>query len=156
MKKQIVKFINRASINKNESRYKVQLAGIQKYMGNCEFIFDASCDKYDWLVVIDDIPKTIQNRTENLKCSIENTILITTEPNSITKYGEGFARQFKYLITNQDEKSLPHPNAIRSQTGNVWFYGKSLDDILSVNEPNKTKKYQRYVLTNNKGILFIS
>ena len=151
MNRQIIKFINRASINKNESRYKAQLPAEQKYYGNCEFNFDASCDKYDWLVVIDDIPKTIKNRTEDLKCPKENTILITTEPNTITKYGKAFAGQFKYLITNQEDKYLPHPNAQRSQTGNLWFYDKNLDEILSNTKPNKTKKISTVCSNKQQG-----
>lgn len=67
-------------------------------------------------------------------------MLVTTEPSSITKYGKDFVNQFNYVITNQDQKSLPHPHAIRSQTGNVWFYGKNYDEIVAVKEPNKTKK----------------
>lgn len=151
MKKQIVKFINRASINENESRYKTQLPGIQKELGNCIFTFDASDKNYDWLVVIDDIPKTIKNRTEELSCPKENTILITTEPNTITKYGKAFASQFKYLITNQEEKYLPHPNAIRSQTGNLWFYDKNLDEILANTKPNKKKKISTVCSNKQQG-----
>lgn len=151
MKKQIVKFINRASINKNESRYKAQLPGNQKELGNCIFTFDASDKNYDWLVVIDDIPKTIKNRTEELSCSIDNTILITTEPNTITKYGKAFAGQFKYIITNQEEKYLPHPNATRSQTGNLWFYDKNLDEIIANTKPNKKKKISTVCSNKQQG-----
>lgn len=151
MKKQIVKFINRASINENESRYKAQLPGIQKELGNCIFTFDASDKNYDWLVVIDDIPRTIKNRIEDLQCPKENTILITTEPNTITKYGKAFAAQFQYLITNQEEKYLPHHNAIRSQTGNLWFYDKKLDDILADKEAKKTKKISTVCSNKQQG-----
>ena len=77
----------------------------------------------------------LPNRAEQVSCPKENTILVTTEPTSITRYGRAFAKQFHYLITNQDEKVLPHPNAIRSQTGNVWYYGKDYDSIVSVTHP---------------------
>ncbi len=151
MKKNIVKFISKASINENKSNYLLQISDMNSLLRICEFNFDVSLRNYDWLVVIDDLPKTLPRRIEELACLKENTILITTEPNTITKYGEAFAKQFNYLITNQDEKSLPHPNAVRSQTGNVWFYGKTLDEILLVTEPNKTKKISTVCSDKQQG-----
>jgi hypothetical protein len=146
-----IKIINRASINEDKSVYKRQFSKEKGYLGNCEFIFDVSQRKYNWLVVIDDLPRTLPNRTEILNCPPENTILVTTEPDTITKYGKAFASQFKYLITNQDEEALPHPNAIRSQTGNVWFYGKDYDEIVTFKEPNKTKKLSTVCSDKQQG-----
>lgn len=151
MKQQIIKFVTRSSINNNKSKYEIQLPWKENELGLCKFNFDASLKNYDWLVVIDDIPKVTSKRIEKLLCSKENTILITTEPNSITKYGKSFAKQFEYLITNQDEKSLPHPNAIRSQTGNVWFYGKTYDKIIAQKEPIKTKKLSTVCSDKQQG-----
>lgn len=91
-------------------------------------------------MIIDDVPKIIQNRVVSLTCPKENTILMTTEPSSIARYGRGFAKQFQYLITNQDKDILPHPNASYSQTGNVWMYGKDYDELVKVTQIQKSKK----------------
>ena len=48
---------------------------------------------------------------------IHKTILFTSEPSSITRYGKKFAQQFGYLLTSQEKEILPHKNAIRSPTG---------------------------------------
>ena len=150
MKKQI-KFISRASSNHNKSKYSFQISEKEEIFKVSEFNFNASLKNYDWLVVIDDLPKVIPDRIEILQCPVENTILVTMEPSSITKYGKAFSKQFHYVITNQDEKSRPHPNAIRSQTGNVWFYGKTYDEIVAVKEPTKTKKISTVCSDKQQG-----
>lgn len=96
---------------------------------NCNFTSLPSCREYDWLVVIDDIPKVQLAHKEVLACPKTNTVLTTTEPSSVTCYGRAFANQFSILLTNQEDWALPHPNTIRSQTGNIWFYGKNYDTI---------------------------
>jgi hypothetical protein len=146
-----VKFIHRGSGFGNDSPYKIQSLGNRGVVGNCLFTFDPLDNEYDWLVVIDDITKVIPNRTEILNCPKENTIFVTTEPSSITKYGKGFVNQFNFLITNQPKEDLPHPNAIRSQTGNVWFYGRSLDEILNISELSKTKKISTVCSNKQQG-----
>ncbi|MGM0518979.1 MAG: glycosyltransferase family 10 domain-containing protein [Campylobacterota bacterium] len=145
-----VKFIHRGSELGDNSPYQKQTKN-NDTIGNCKFIFNPLSDDYDWLVIIDDITKRIPNRTEILKCPKENTILVTTEPPSITKYGKAFANQFNFLITNQDEKYLSHNNAQRGQTGNIWFYGKTLDEIQEVKEPNKTKKISTVCSNKQQG-----
>jgi hypothetical protein len=152
MKKDIrVKLLNRGSLANEESGFKNQTPRNEAKWGSCSFTFNPLEKDYDWLVIIDDIPYITPNRVEHLLCPKENTILVTTEPSSITRYGRGFAKQFNYLITNQDEKVLPHPNAIRSQTGNVWFYGKDYDSIVSVTHPNKTKKISTVCSNKQQG-----
>ena len=106
-----------------------QCPGNKPVWGKCEFTSDPFSTNYDWYVAIDDIPKILPGHKEQLSCSQTNTILVTTEPSSVTRYGKAFSAQFAHLLTNQHEKVLPHPNAVRSQTGNLWFYGKSYDDI---------------------------
>ena len=150
-KKVIVKLVCRAQQAKEGSAFRNQSLLQKGEFGNCQFTFNPLNKKYDWLAIIDDIPKIISKRTEILSCDKDNTILITTEPSNITKYGKGFAAQFKYLITNQDEKSLPHSNAIRSQTGNVWLYGKTLDQILAVKEMTKIKKISTICSNKQQG-----
>jgi Glycosyltransferase family 10 (fucosyltransferase) C-term len=104
----------------------------------CEFIADQSCRNYDWFVALDDVPRTLPGNTEKLACPRSNTILVTSEPSSVTRYGKAFAAQFGTVLTNQEEWALPHPNAIRSQTGNIWFYGKSFEEIRQAEPPEKS------------------
>lgn len=146
-----VKLISRGSKPDGKSGFKKQFETDDAVWGGCSFTFDPLDQNYDWLVVIDDLPHCIPNRTERLQCPKENTILVTTEPSTIAYYGEAFARQFHYLITNHDSKALPHPNAKRSQTGNVWFYGKRYDEIASMIYPVKTKKISTVCSIKQQG-----
>lgn len=152
MKKKIkVKLVTRGSQANEESGFRLQSENNEANWGSCSFTFNPLETNYDWLVIIDDVPKIIHNRVETLSCPKENTILVTTEPTTITRYGRAFAKQFHYLITNQDEKVLPHPNAMRSQTGNVWYYGKDYDSVVSVTHPNKTKKISTVCSNKQQG-----
>ncbi len=151
MKYNKVKFVHRGSKASEDTTFRNQSKNSEGIVGNCLFTFNPLSRDYDWLVIQDDISKILPNQTEVLNCPKENTILVTTEPLTITKYGKAFTNQFKYVITNQDEKALPHPNAIRSQTGNVWFYGKTYDEIVAVTEPNKTKKISTVCSDKQQG-----
>ena len=152
MKKYIrVKLLNRGSLANEESGLKQQSKNNEAKWGSCSFTFNPLEQNYDWLVIIDDVSNIIPHKIELLRCPKDNTILVTTEPSSITRYGKAFAKQFHYLITNQDEKTLPHPNAIRSQTGNVWFYGKDYNEIISVTHPSKTKKLSTVCSNKQQG-----
>jgi hypothetical protein len=146
-----VKFIHRGSQASENTTFRKQSKNEEGIVGNCQFTFNPLNKDYDWLVIQDDVSKILPNQTEVLSCPKENTILITTEPPSITKYGRGFSAQFHHVITSQDEKALPHPNAIRSQTGNVWFYGRTYDEIVAVTEPNKTKKISTVCSDKQQG-----
>jgi len=151
MKKHKVKLVNRYSTLDKALGFKYQSPQNKAEWGSCVFTFNPLEKEYDWLVIIDDIPKITPGKAERLSCPKENTILVTTEPSSITRYGRAFAKQFHYLITNQEEKILPHPNAIRSQTGMLWFYGKDYDSIVSVTHPNKTKKLSTICSNKQQG-----
>lgn len=100
--------------------------------GNCEFISSPESRNYDWLVVLDDISRSLPGHREILACPASNTLLVTSEPSSVSNYGKAFAGQFTNVLTSQEEWALPHPNAIRSPTGNIWFYGKSYDTVKKV------------------------
>ena len=106
--------------------------------GRCRFYSNPAFREYDWYVAIDDIPRVQPRKREILNCPQSNTILITSEPSSVTYYGRAFASQFAHLITSQEEWALPHSNAKRIQTGNVWFYEKSYDEIVQLPLPAKT------------------
>lgn len=146
-----VKLVNRGSKANEESDFRLQSEHNEANWGSCSFTFNPLETNYDWLVIIDDVPKIIDKRVETLSCPKENTILVTTEPTTITRYGRAFAKQFHYLVTNQNEKVLPHSNAIRSQTGNVWYYGKDYDTVVSITHPNKTKKISTVCSNKQQG-----
>lgn len=133
-----VKLVHRGSVGNNASFWARQCPKNHAKWGNCLFTFNPSDRNYDWLVVFDDIPRSLPKQKEQLSCPRENTILVTSEPSAVTSYGKAFAAQFETVLTNQDPKNLPHNNAIRSQTGNVWFYGKTYDEIRKAPPPNKT------------------
>ncbi|MEJ2472089.1 MAG: glycosyltransferase family 10 [Desulfuromonadales bacterium] len=116
-----------------------QCPGNKQEWGRCRFTSLPNFRDYDWYVAVDDIPRIQPSRREVLACPQSNTILVTSEPSTVTRYGRAFARQFAYLLTNQEEPALPHPQAIRAQTGNVWFYGKSFDEIIQSPLPEKSK-----------------
>ena len=152
MKKEIkVKLVSRGARADEVSGFRRQSPKNEAKWGSCTFTFNPEEKDYDWLVVIDDIPRILPNGAEILSCPKENTILVTTEPSSITRYGRAFSKQFHYLLTNQDEQVLPHPNAIRSQTGMLWYYGKDYDSIVSVTHPNKTKKISTICSNKRQG-----
>ncbi|MBE0491397.1 MAG: glycosyltransferase [Sulfurospirillum sp.] len=135
-----IKLISRGSRQDRFSLYRSQTPNNACWWGKCYFTFNPLDKNYDWYVALDNIPNMSETKYyENLYCPKENTILVTIEPSSISRYGRGFAGQFHYLITNQSEKVLPHPNAIRSQTGIYWLYGKDFNDIIKDDFLPKTK-----------------
>ena len=69
---------------------------------------------------------------------MQGGLLFTSEPSSVTRYGHAFSAQFGQVLTSQEPWALPHPNAIRSQTGNLWHYRKSYDEIKAMQPPVKT------------------
>jgi Glycosyltransferase family 10 (fucosyltransferase) C-term len=90
-------------------------------LGKCHYIFDRECRDYDWLVVYDDLPRNTP--IEKLACPRENTMLITTEPSSITHYGKTYLSQFSHLLTSQEPWAVKHPSLIYRQPGLLWYYG---------------------------------
>jgi len=119
--------------------------------GNCQFLLNLDERDYDWLVVIDDISKKLKSDPEILPCPQQNTILVTTEPATITRYGRGFASQFGTVLTSQDAKVLPHPNRVHSHTGNIWFHGKSYDDLKSELSVHKTSSISTVCSTKQQA-----
>ena len=110
--------------------------------GECRFIFDRGCRDYDWLVVYDDLPR--DKPEEQLACPRENTLLITGEPSSITRYGPRYLRQFGHVLTSQEPEALDHPGVIRRQAGLLWYYGGtgdrgSFDALAAAKPPPKPK-----------------
>ncbi len=121
----LVKGLRRQSSKKWFSR---QLPGNNSTWGNCCFTFDNDAGAYDWLVVYNDLPREHKSLgIEKLCCPREKTILITTEPSSITVYGSDYLRQFGLIITSQEPWAVKHPDVVFTQPGLVWFYGAPYD-----------------------------
>lgn len=122
--------------------------------GDCLFLFDREARDYDFLVVIDDVSRKIKGPAETLACADEHTLLVTTEPPTITRYGNAFCHQFHSVLTTHPECSLPHPNRMYSQTGNLWFNGHSCLELQSLSFAEKPRlistvcssKQQRHTL----------
>lgn len=121
-----------------------QCPGGKARWGRCVFISDPFARNYDWLVTRDDIPHILPGHKEKLACPPANTILFTSEPSSVSRYGRAFAAQFGYVLTSQEEWALPHPNAIRSQAGNIWHYGKSYEEVRAEQAPRKTRLFSTF------------
>jgi hypothetical protein len=141
----IVKLTGRTNLN----HIARQLPSKDGVWGSCRFVLNRDARKYDWLVVYHDLPSSKGKRLslEHLKCPKERTILITTEPSTITVYGTAYLKQFGTIITSQEPWVIRHPNTIFTQAGLMWFYGIPFDgghildykDLKAIQPPNKTK-----------------
>jgi hypothetical protein len=139
-----------------------QFPGKRPVWGKCHFIFDPEERQYDWFVVYNDFP--LSDMKENLACSRQQTLLVTTEPPSIKSYGNDFTRQFGCVLTSQPAWALPHSDRIFSQPALHWFWGwgkqrlRSYDDNLSLVPERKNRiiatvcsdKQQRHTLHNKR------
>ena len=139
-----VKFLSRVHLPDGNvgADYLRRFPNREPIWGNCQFIFDPDCRKYDWLVVYDDLPRN--RKSEELACSPENTLLLTGEPSSITYYGKSFLKQFGHVLTSQEPAALKHPNAIRRQAGLLWYYGGAdergtYDSLAATPPPQKSR-----------------
>jgi hypothetical protein len=102
------------------------------------FEFDLDARDYDWYVVYDNLPsqagERFPMRREELACSRENTILLTSEPSSIKIYDRAFLRQFGHVISSQEPWAIRHPGYVYSQSGLRWYYGLGSKRRLSVDD----------------------
>jgi len=139
----VVKWLSRNADPAGCAGWAAQCPGGRPVWGNCRFVFDLRADRYDWLVAVDDLPRFSRHslrRPEaawDVACPRGRTILTTTEPSSVARYGRAFAAQFGHVLTSQEAWALPHPHRIHSQTGNIWFYGKSYDQAKAELPPEK-------------------
>ena len=119
-----VKFMARMHPDIIKDRLLRQFPGNVPEWGKCRFVFDVASEEYDWLVVYHDLYRERWSLSvEQLRCPRKNTILITTEPSTITVYGSDYLRQFGTILTSQEPWAISHPNPIFSQPGLIWFYG---------------------------------
>ncbi|MEQ1592265.1 MAG: glycosyltransferase family 10 [Thiobacillaceae bacterium] len=113
--------------------------------GDCEFVFSRDDQRYDWLLVYDDLPARSGVRSEPLACAPEHTLLVTSEPSSVKIYGNDYTRQFGAVLTSQPAWALPHAHRIYSQPALRWFYGIGqhqivpFDAILAESLDNKSR-----------------
>ncbi len=144
----VVKFVARGlSRGEDPGYFSRHLPGASQVWGRCRFTFDLENEDYDWLVVYHDIPEEGKWLHElPLHCPQENTILITSEPSSVTVYGTDYLRQYGMVITFQEPWVISHPNVCHRAPGLVWFYGFSSEDRsyknydeLSAEQPEKSK-----------------
>ena len=157
----VVKFVARMPPDYTEHRFRRQLPDADSVWGRCRFVFDTKADKYDWLVVYHDLFRPRGSFTvETLHCPREKTILVTTEPASVTVYGKDYLRQYGTVITSQESWVISHPNALFTQPGLVWFYGfptsggriLSYDEMRAAKPPVKDKLIST-VCSSKKGFL---
>ncbi len=139
-----VKFLSRVTLPDGNvgSDYLRRFPKREPVWGDCRFIFDRDCRDYDWLVVYDDLPR--DSPVESLCCARENTLFITGEPSSITRYGRRYLGQFAHVLTGQEPWAIRHPGVIRRQPGLLWYYGGSdhrgtYDSLVNTPPPEKTK-----------------
>ncbi len=115
------------------------------FIDDCEFIQDASCRDYDWLVMYDDFPRrsigSVVKEKEELACPAEQTIFVTAEPPTIKIYPELFTRQFGYVLTTHKPCYLPHRNHRIGQGCLHWIAGYPREEVLSMPDYPKTKLF---------------
>lgn len=142
----------------NAYHWRSQLPDGVDTVGGCQFVLEKDDPDYDWLVVIDDVSRRLQREPERLVCADEHTLLVTTEPPTITRYGRSFTSQFAYVLTSQPESALRHSGRIYSHTGNLWFCGHRFSELdgkplMKKRLPISTvcsSKQQKFTLHNNR------
>jgi hypothetical protein len=111
--------------------------------GDYKFVIDSSLNECDFWVIFGDYKFNI----ESVKCNPENIIFIPGECyKTSTKFLQEFLNQFGLIITTQRE--IKHRNTIYSHNANPWFIGKSYDELVVLNTPEKTKLIS--VVSSNK------
>ena len=137
-----VKFLTKHPAKDVTDGWKRFFPGDKTTWGRCQFIFDRDERNYDWIVVYDDLPSSQGERhslwEEVLACPREQTLLLTTEPATVKVYGSGYVNQFGWVLTSQEPWVIPHPGAIYCQTGLIWFYDGTYDQVAQQPPENKT------------------
>lgn len=124
--------------------------------GNYHFHINEDVAEADFWVVY----SKGQRKTETCKCSPDNTLFVTGEPETVYHYSHGFVKQFARVLSVQDK--IRHGNMKMVQPAQPWHIGKicqnngqslkveySQDyDSLSTAQPRKTKLMS--IITSNK------
>ena len=124
-----VKFMSRGlRVGRSANLFVRQFPGLNPVWGNCRFDFDPESTEYDWLVVYHDIPKDGKRKVlQELNCPRERTVLVTTEPSTVTVYGTDYLAQYGTIITFQEPWAMKHPRIVHRSPGLVWYYGYDFD-----------------------------
>lgn len=149
-----VKFLTKATLYTGATEWKKRLPHGTDQWGSCHFIFDPDERDYDWLVVYEDLPPS--HEEELLACPPSQTILTTTEPSSIKRYGKTYTSQFEHVITSQEPWAIDHPGVIRSQAGLIWCYAfdeRGAIDHLNVNLPVDKEHDISTICSSKQGLL---
>lgn len=113
------------------------------YNGKWRFVRDSSCTDYDWLVVIDELPRhdtgTFSGGTEVLRCPRAHTILEMQEPVSVKRYGQAYTRQFGHILTNRPFEAERHPGYTLGRGYMIWYYPGPVDRVKNAPPTPKTK-----------------
>ena len=126
------------------------------FVDRYEFVYDAACADYDWLVVFDELPVD----RELLRCPRERTILCTWEPVSIKSYSKAYTRQFGHLLTNRPREAERHPQYHLGRGYFLWFVHdvpkigaatdkpKVLSAVCSAKQMKHTQHHARFELVS--------
>lgn len=128
--KTVIKIVAKASSAK---------ALAMEWKGGYVFTSDPACDKYDWLLVYDELPVhdegTYVNFCEPLACPRSRTILATWEPPTIKHYSRAYLKQFGHILTNLPLD--PHGRIARGYYR--WLNDRSYSENLSWFAPPKSR-----------------
>lgn len=130
-----------------------QTPGANGHWEDFQFVRETSSEPVDGWVVIDDIPKSRLQL-----CPPSNTLLLTSEPESIRRYRRRFTGQFAQVWTTHT--SIQHPHRLLRNEGQPWHYGLNagaihpqplqFDDFLTMQKPTKQKLLS--VICSNKAV----
>ncbi|MEX0828169.1 MAG: glycosyltransferase family 10 [Haliea sp.] len=138
-----VKFLTKCAFHAGqiaEKEWRKRLPGGGDRWKNCRFIFDPNAHEYDWLLVYEDLP--VDHQVELLACHQDKTIIVTSEPSSVKRYGTHYLNQFGTVLTSQEPWAINHPNTWRSQSALAWCYAfdeRGSYDHLQSNPPLQKK-----------------
>lgn len=106
-----------------------------------QFVFDLNSVDCDWIAVYEDLPRTPASShypfafrgksCHQLGRFAANTVLVTTEPETIKTYEAAYTHQFAHVVTSQPYWALPHPSRFYRSTCNHWYYGAGSKECIS-------------------------
>ena len=152
-----IKFVYKNSFTSDIKMWTKMFINHYPIINNCHFIFDPNDKHYDWLVVYNSIPqKESKNSKIEVHCPRTNTLIITTEPSSITSYEKVYLNQFAYVLTGQENWAISHKGKIYEQPALRWFYNANkeldLNDVINNIPKNKNKIIS--TVCSNKSQIF--
>ncbi|MBQ6138015.1 MAG: glycosyltransferase [Kiritimatiellae bacterium] len=111
-----------------------------------EYLFtgDPGCDRYDWLVVYDELPRRreypglVRGRLR-IACPPERTILVTQEPTSVKYYNRVYTDQFGHLLTNRPFEAERHHHYHFGRGYYAWFIDRRYPEARAFVAPPKTR-----------------